>query len=1171
MANLFGAQRLVLQAIQDSPKDSAGFVTDAQIAQSTKIAIQDIQDWIETLKRQDYVEVAEMTAGLSASITASGRLQLGVHQTTPTPWGVTKTPKPAFKGLRSYDQDDADFFLRLLPGRSDQNGLPPSVRFWKTRIEGMGSSPTFRIGLIHGPSGCGKSSMVKAGLIPHLASHVRCVYVEASPHETEAGLLDELQIACPELGEIRRLSKCMEALNQGRGISNGHKVLIVLDQFEQWLHVNSGAKKSDLVNALRRCDGRQVQSIVLVRDDYWTATSRFSENVKCRFVRDYNSQCLYLFEIPHGQYVLTTFGQDCGRLDDPVTPDQRVFVEQAIEMLAIERKILPVRLALFCLVFQGRKWTTQNLEALGGIANIEVEFFRYIFDFTYAEPTYREHREAAQAVLGALLPESGSNIKRSKPWADLLSVSGYVDQTARFEELVQLLDKHLYLITPTVNREVLNASGGETIATHDRHYQLTHDFLVPALRAWRNKDQEASQLVEGIVLAETKNVPQQVEKLEALQLRPWANPVLEKVIANSGGDSKERLHASLALLPVDDRQVEPVDDRQVEYLYSRLLDAGPAELEVIRDALHPFWERLVERLWHQFDESNGTNHTLQAASALALYDPDNPRWQATGGKVAEAMVKVNTVDFGFWLGALRPVGDRLTAALAALYRDRDRSETEHNKAAELLAEYASGQPRVLTNLLMDSGEDHFDRWFRKLAGFEEIAVPPLKGEMVKTLPEATEVEEEATEVEKDDLAKRQARAAIALVRFGQGNEVWPKLEHSPDPRLRSFIVNWLPPLGVSPQEIAAVLDRIVPVPKPTPAEGQQAMDAILFNPENSMRRALILALGQYGMDCLPSDREPLIAELLDLYRNDPDAGVHGAAEWTLRQWNQKDRLNAADAELIKFKEWGNRRWYINREGQTFAVIEGPVEFLMGSPPTEPDHRSPETLHRRRINRRFAIANKEVTVEQYRRFRHLEIDQYSPDPDGPMNGPSWYEAAAYCNWLSEQEGLDKGQWCYEPNSEGEYAEGMKIVPDVLERSGYRLPTEAEWEYACRARAVTSRYYGESDELLGHYAWYVQNSRNRAWPCGSLKPNDLGLFDMLGNVYEWCQDESRKYPQEKPLSEDVNRSSYVNENDPRLLRGGSFTNPPAIVRSAIRNWYAPSNRDTFVGFRPSRTYP
>ena len=223
------------------------------------------------------------------------------------------------------------------------------------------------------------------------------------------------------------------------------------------------------------------------------------------------------------------------------------------------------------------------------------------------------------------------------------------------------------------------------------------------------------------------------------------------------------------------------------------------------------------------------------------------------------------------------------------------------------------------------------------------------------------------------------------------------------------------------------------------------------------------------------------------------------------RWNQEEKLAAIDAELKERKDRGNRHWYVNSEGQAFVVIEGPVEFMMGSPDTEPERFDYETLHRMRINRRFAMATKEVTVEQYQRFRRLENDWCSPDPNGPMNGPSWYDAAAYCNWLSEREGLDKSQWCYEPNPDGEYDEGMKVVPDFLERSGYRLPTEAEWEYACRAGVVTSRYYGTSVELLGQYAWYVENSRNRAWPCGQVKPNDLGLFDMLGNCMNgaWTQ--------------------------------------------------------------------
>jgi formylglycine-generating enzyme required for sulfatase activity len=81
--------------------------------------------------------------------------------------------------------------------------------------------------------------------------------------------------------------------------------------------------------------------------------------------------------------------------------------------------------------------------------------------------------------------------------------------------------------------------------------------------------------------------------------------------------------------------------------------------------------------------------------------------------------------------------------------------------------------------------------------------------------------------------------------------------------------------------------------------------------------------------------------------------------------------------------------------------------------------------------------------------------------------------------------------------------MKLAANYLKRSGYRLPTEAEMEFATRGGSVTSRYYGETEELLSNYAWYNKNGRDRSWPVGGKKPNDLGLFDVRGNVFTWCQ--------------------------------------------------------------------
>src|SRR5262249_46966052 len=155
------------------------------------------------------------------------------------------------KGLRSFDAGDADFFLELLPGPRDRDGLPESIRFWKSRIETADPDSAFSVGLIYGPSGCGKSSLVKAGLLPRLARPVTAVYVEATAEDTEARLLKGLRRQVADLPGDLGLVESLAALRRGRSLEAPRKVLLVLDQFEQWLHACRGEENTQLVQALR--------------------------------------------------------------------------------------------------------------------------------------------------------------------------------------------------------------------------------------------------------------------------------------------------------------------------------------------------------------------------------------------------------------------------------------------------------------------------------------------------------------------------------------------------------------------------------------------------------------------------------------------------------------------------------------------------------------------------------------------------------------------------------------------------------------------------------------------------------------------------------------------------------------------------------------------------------
>jgi formylglycine-generating enzyme required for sulfatase activity len=349
----------------------------------------------------------------------------------------------------------------------------------------------------------------------------------------------------------------------------------------------------------------------------------------------------------------------------------------------------------------------------------------------------------------------------------------------------------------------------------------------------------------------------------------------------------------------------------------------------------------------------------------------------------------------------------------------------------------------------------------------------------------------------------------------------------------------------------------------------------------SARRALILALSEFPAEEIPAaSRRSLAERLMATYCDDPDPGLHSAADCLLRRWGHEKELRAQDQALASRDPQGPRRWYVNRQGHTLAVVSSPGFTWLGSPGTEPGRNDlNELLRCRPIPRAFAIATREVTHDQY-----LESDKSRGvpgeprkafGPDRPPGKVMWYEAAKYCNWLSEKEGIPKDQWCYLPNRHGQYAEGMGMPADYLERTGYRLPTDAEWEYACRAGAWTSRPYGHAPELLGRYAWHAANARSSPQPVARLLPNDLGLFDMLGNVSEWTDDPLVELVPD-PLS--AARTYHLSRSGPRvvrnahlmILRGGDYLTPAGDQRSAaVPHALPPWLRYERMGFRIVRT--
>jgi hypothetical protein len=714
----------------------------------------------------------------------------------PTPISDQRPVKIVPKGLRSFDAHDADFFLELLPGPRDRDGLPDSLRFWKARIEEMEADSTFSVGLIYGPSGCGKSSLVKAGLLPRLVKRVTAVYIEATGDETEARLLKGLRRQLPNLPSNLSLIESLAELRRGRFLASGRKALLVLDQFEQWLHAKRNEENTELVQALRQCDGSRMQCIVIVRDDFWMAATRFMRDLEIRLVEAQNSAAVDLFPIRHAEKVLTAFGRAFGALPEadrctPIDPslqalvgrlehlsdpyrelrdgvqkaiqvadvdpemaltrtrkvlefvirdvyerriqeppgtrplenllqrlvkdghfpdrldayantirklgdvgthtfgekvavadvhqsltqlvpildwyfeaerpeamtskpfvsqqpssvpgnisaaseEHQVFLEQAVSGLAQDGKVICVRLALFAEMMKGKAWTVATLQEAGGTEGIGVTFLEETFSAATAPPEHRYHQKAARAVLKALLPEAGMEIKgHMRSQQELREASGYASRPRDFEDLLRILDSELRLITPT-DPEGKEDAEPSTVQAAAKYYQLTHDYLVPSLWEWLTRKQKETRRGRAeLLLADRAAVwnarpdnGQLPSLLQWLQIRwltqkkSWTPPQ-RKMIRKAGRYHTMRGLLVAVLLAVGTAtglsvraQVE--ERRKATYaagLVQSLLHAETAQVPALLDALSEYrqWADPLLR-----DENDKVGRTPDRSSTPAL-------------------------------------------------------------------------------------------------------------------------------------------------------------------------------------------------------------------------------------------------------------------------------------------------------------------------------------------------------------------------------------------------------------------------------------------------------------------------------------------------------------------------------------------------------------------------
>lgn len=246
------------------------------------------------------------------------------------------------------------------------------------------------------------------------------------------------------------------------------------------------------------------------------------------------------------------------------------------------------------------------------------------------------------------------------------------------------------------------------------------------------------------------------------------------------------------------------------------------------------------------------------------------------------------------------------------------------------------------------------------------------------------------------------------------------------------------------------------------------------------------------------------------------------------------------------------------------------EFWMGSPEDEKDRYAEEVRHRVRVNA-MAMAKYPVTQAQYAKVMGENPSLYQGPAavderleEWPVEQVSWFDAARFCNRLSEREGRVP---CYRIR---EPAEGTPAQPKVewdRAADGYRLATEAEWEYACRAGTNTAYSFGDDETQLGDHAWFRGNSDKVPHDVGEKKFNGWGLYDLHGNVWEWCWDwyEDYKVITDKDVGATLQDPAGPPSGSERVLRGGSFSSVPRDLRTAVRGRSEPEDRDRVIGFR------
>ena len=606
---------------------------------------------------------------------------------------------------------------------------------------------------------------------------------------------------------------------------------------------------------------------------------------------------------------------------------------------------------------------------------------------------------------------------------------------------------------------------------------------------WMSRE-KTRRMISDLEIANASEIPRLVSNLRAISVTP---EILKGGSVSSHAAAKFRVNLAISACGGDRAELWT---ELGDYLQSAPLDEIDAALKSLRKRsdcsglVHVAVKRLLEK--RKDDSSLSRETTLRIAAVVAGLSPNNDVWPEVSARIANDLVSApdsNSTCAMYvdqWLPFFHPIANDLARDLARQMNSANEPREIQTRSARVLASFFRNNFDQSVELLVQADWDETESFVRALQTNSDLARSVLRGHYEILIPEPRPLPRNDEAIpSKHDM--QTARLAVALWQLGDREAVCRSLRQDRDPTLQTQVIFGLSKQSINLRDVIAEINRV---------RFERLEDA----------EAIVFGLLQVLSFQSPSGMREVISNdwLSQLFLEENDSGVHSMARLFAH------RLGYTLDQPVSGQH-GN--WRVEKIGDghmEFAVIDNP-RFQAGIL----DHEAKAFLndawksHERSITRRFEIGLREITFEEFRRFKFGfgRKEGLNVAGDAAAVPISRQNAFAFCNWCSDQAGLPH---CYVLDED----ENLIPVQNHLQLSGYRLPTEGEWECACRAGSETGRFFGQSlpeeNRFTDYYGWLdgtpnqvLFNGALISQPVGRLLPNRWGLFDTYGNVRELCE--------------------------------------------------------------------